>query len=916
MNTRKARPHPVLALLLALSLLLGACRQATPTPQPEPNETQAPATEAPARTQEGTSEPIGPTIGPVQTEVAPTQPPPPQGLSLPETDFASFQESPVRSEPSLKHEAIAADLSNVYNPFLLSEEQRQRLGSDGFVVTPGQEKEFFTVYEKARYANVPVFVTSDSLLHSYHLLFDKILRTAEREKFIPLLRDLNAALLETVEAQYQALKGTDWEDAALRTLAFVGVASQLLDPSVQAPEAARELVEAELSLVEEAAGIRSSPIFHLNEFGEDYTQYIPRGHYTLSEDLKAYFKSMMWYGRMTFRLKGRDPEAGRAETRSALLLAQALRETQVNGKPALEVWAGLYSPTVFFVGRSDDLTVIQYLEVMDKIYGPNASTQAITDESRLDAFIEEAYKLPPPKILGLVISADEEEESATKGMRFMGQRFVPDAYVFRQLIYRNVSTPENRRGLPMGLDLLAAMGSERAYAVLDELGETQYARYPEQMEKVRSWMGGLTVEEWTETLYNGWLYSFYPLLDPPGAGYPQFMQSAAWVDKQMNTVLGSWAELKHDTILYAKQVYAEMGGGPPPPQPVPPRGYVEPVPQFYARLAALTRMTIEGLGSRGLLNEADQQLLERLEALVRQFQEMAEKELRGEPLTAEEYDTIRFYGGDLEYFVMASADSDSDDPFGQKYMDEEPQAAVVADVATDPDPDNDGAANPVVLEEAVGRINEIHVVAPRVESDGSITLQVAKGGVFSYYEFPWPADDRLTDEKWRAMLDEGQAPAPPSWTESFIAEQGEYEGLRLGVLDYQNLATILVWEWSGFVNGAGKLELYPDYSAIQAEVDALRAAEQYQGHQLVSSSFVSYDLQAEDRAVVTVREEWFDQLFEGAVPEPDGTPAAERGPYTLEATYSLERRPDAAGNLKWTVTGVSYASPPPEWEPR
>ena len=70
---------------------------------------------------------------------------------------------------------------------------------------------------------------------------------------------------------------------------------------------------------------------------------------------------------------------------------------------------------------------------------------------------------------------------------------------------------------------------------------------------------------------------------------------------------------------------------------MPPKGYVEPVPQFYARLAALTAMTREGLEDRGLLAEQDAHSLQRLESWPRAFQAMAEKELRGEPLTEEEY---------------------------------------------------------------------------------------------------------------------------------------------------------------------------------------------------------------------------------------------------------------------------------------
>ena len=104
---------------------------------------------------------------------------------------------------------------------------------------------------------------------------------------------------------------------------------------MKAPEYARDLVDSELALIESADGILPSPLFPGLEFGEDYSQYIPRGHYTLSEDLKRYFTSMMWYGRMTFRLKVRDPEIGKEETRSALLLVQALRQARVDGRPAL-----------------------------------------------------------------------------------------------------------------------------------------------------------------------------------------------------------------------------------------------------------------------------------------------------------------------------------------------------------------------------------------------------------------------------------------------------------------------------------------------------------------------------------------------------------------------------------------------------
>jgi hypothetical protein len=73
-------------------------------------------------------------------------------------------------------------------------------------------------------------------------------------------------MLAQTDAQYQALQGTEWADAALRTVAFIGVGSQLLDPTVEVPAYAQELVAAELANIEAASAFclrRSSPAWNL-----------------------------------------------------------------------------------------------------------------------------------------------------------------------------------------------------------------------------------------------------------------------------------------------------------------------------------------------------------------------------------------------------------------------------------------------------------------------------------------------------------------------------------------------------------------------------------------------------------------------------------------------------------------------------
>jgi hypothetical protein len=202
-------------------------------------------------------------------------------------------------------------------------------------------------------------------------------------------------------------------------------------------------------------------------------------------------------------------------------------------------------------------------------------------------------------------------------------------------------------------------------------------------------------------------------------------------------------------------------------------------------------------------------------------------------------------------------------------------------------------------------VDEIHVVVLVVEADGTGYLQVAKGGVFSYYEFPWPADDRLTDEKWRQMLDEGQAPPRPEWIDSFFTLEGEHSELTEAVFHFHRSLVQAVWSVDpAFVRAKG-----PALEQISAEVGALRAEKRYEGRQLVRSEFRSFDRQAQDLAVVTVRETWQDWLYEfDQYPGQADSPLAQRGPYTLDVTYTLEK--DESG---WLVTGAVYANERPAW---
>jgi len=223
------------------------------------------------------------------------------------------------------------------------------------------------------------------------------------------------------------------------------------------------------------------------------------------------------------------------------------------------------------------------------------------------------------------------------------------------------------------------------------------------------------------------------------------MQTNAWQDKELSTSLASWTELRHDTILYAKQSYTVLEeSAMEPPEEKPFVGYVEPVPDFYARLLALTKMTNRGLDEMGVLDPVSKSRLAELESILSRLQAISEKELENEELTEEDYEFIKNFGSQLEG-VIADVDEKAR------------KTTVVADVHTD-------ANTEAVLEEGVGYVDMI-IVAYKLP-DGRILI--GAGPVMSYYEFKQPMDERLTDEKWREMLEE-KPPERPEWSYTYIS---------------------------------------------------------------------------------------------------------------------------------------------------
>ena len=162
----------------------------------------------------------------------------------------------------------------------------------------------------------------------------------------------------------------------------------------------------------------------------------------------------------------------------------------------------------------------------------------------------------------------------------LGQRFVIDSYVTGEVVYDKLTYQGEKmmRMLPSTYDILFALGNNGAGQLLQpELNRYHYAP---NLAALRYLVDSYDAGFWDGTLYNGWLNAIRAL-NPPAdrKGLPAFMKTAAWWQQKMNTQLASWAQLRHDNLLYAKQSYTGGVGCSFP------KSLVEPIPEFYDAVA-------------------------------------------------------------------------------------------------------------------------------------------------------------------------------------------------------------------------------------------------------------------------------------------------------------------------------------------
>ncbi|MFO0912611.1 MAG: DUF3160 domain-containing protein [Pirellulales bacterium] len=679
--------------------------------------------------------------------------------------------------------------------------------SHGLVtVDTGEKLNFIAAYQQIYAADLPVIITTDSILHALHKSYDAVLKELEENYFAPLidkvLADCQAALTE----EHQTRKTGPWIDSQRDVDLYLAVARALLTTdNLDSPvatsvlgqeEAVEQLLSNVKSLVMQNPMGGGATEIYGGRRPIDYSQFKPRGHYTESSTLERYFRCMMWLGRADcgWHLYPVDPASGIEvdpvrELRNAALLTHLLAKTQ-----GMERLDEMEQTLQLLVGKSDNLRPFDLQQFLTNTAGGDLGW--LSTEDNVKTLQQQLFDLGHGNQLirsqALKPNGSNSPTMAPPIYQTFGQRFVIDSFALSKVVHDEITYQGQvvDRMRPTALDVAVAIGNDNVLPLLER--ELQTWNYSGNLMACRQFIAQRPSDFWDQSLYSMWIDSLralhVDLTAQPEA--PTVMKTELWQRKQLKAQLASWSELRHDTLLYAKQSYGVPGC-------VFPDGYVEPYPQFFARLkdlaekasrqlAGMKHFDAEQVTHRWPVREPGKPLeidpasnpptnlrdrqgafFAEMAQTMSQLESIARKELAGEAWTEEEKSFIRNSFDNRSSFSFGSSSKPKYDGwycrlYYERHQDELFEDALkwkptIADVHTNVDGNE-------VLEVGTGDV-QLMVVA--IDGKDGVTSYV--GPTYSYYEFWHPVNDRLTDEQWQSMVSSENAPSQPDWTEPLYA---------------------------------------------------------------------------------------------------------------------------------------------------
>jgi hypothetical protein len=311
----------------------------------------------------------------------------------------------------------------------------------------------------------------------------------------------------------------------------------------------------------------------------DFSQFTVRGHYATSQQLQRYFRAMMWCGLADFRFTGGTNDNSLRELSGTVSMGFLMN---LSGQFAN--WQSMDSIVQMFVGVPDSLN---FAQLSDLLTAANVTSPASV--SNEDALLAVQNKIMSGQVGTQNIRSGyfwspltRAQIKLPRAFTVMGQRFTMDTWAQSKFVFDDIIWDEDgipgfedkvMRRVPSSLDIaFAVLGNNQTVPdIATRISRTNLTladgrpffrdglKYQHNLAAVRNVLESQGAEGWTNNIYSSWLSCLRALSAPTtSAEYPQVMRTRAWACKTINAQLASWTELRHDTVLYAKQPYTGL----------------------------------------------------------------------------------------------------------------------------------------------------------------------------------------------------------------------------------------------------------------------------------------------------------------------------------------------------------------------
>lgn len=656
---------------------------------------------------------------------------------------------------AVKPYSIKQDLSNIANisrAGVLSTSQKSMLYHDLFMIIKPDKifEQPFNLYEQNACDQIPNFITSDSILHIYSLVYDYVIRNMERERLIDELKSFTKGSFKKALDIYYGVKENDIKKAALKNVAYFGIAMKLLNIDLPGgiPIEANRIIDNDVKKVRSRWGSGSSEIFPYNL---NYRKYIVQGHYTRDSDFANYYLAMMWYGSTPVLFEEYVSSSKSYKRMDEGIAMSILMATQTLSDESLrKQWDDLYRVTTSYFGKAGDISIYDMSEIIKTVYGEKIDFNKMWNSQKMQKVYElarQSYILHTGNTLEGKIAASDTNTISQTQFRLMGQIYNLDTVVYDSLNDCGGSGAEQVSLQPKGLSVLSVLGSDRAYTILkDQLGkDTIWGKYNKNITAIKKIISG--EQNPSSYAYNdSILWILAGGANSGRTGYPSFMASSSYNTKQLLTYAGSISDLRHSSAPNAKS------GQTKPAKPlneseIP--GYIEPDINIYSRLKYMAESIKAFLSSNNFTNIDVYNCLDSFSDCVSFLKDASAKELSNKAFTKDEEERIRNYTNELRSLTLSAADSKTNTKQWESVPRTDRNMACVTDAYFD---------ETRVLQTAIGSPEFIYAVVPYGGK-----LYLARGSIYTYNEMTSSISRKLRDSEWQNMIAYGREPQKPGW---------------------------------------------------------------------------------------------------------------------------------------------------------